>query len=136
MQLAYFPPSSHCGNIGLYHAKLYLKWPAKADLLNSNTKIWELFFLEQSYNTADSGEAVVVTMNVVGKRPLGSSRDTDDGHKTTIAIHAIADLTAGEFVSIILNTKWYLFTNFSSSWHLLIHRRSQPGFYWVKFFFH
>ena len=47
-------------------------------------------------------------MNVVNKRALGSSRDTDGGHKTTIAIHAIAELTAGEFVSMILNTIWYL----------------------------
>ena len=47
-------------------------------------------------------------MNVVGKRALGSSRDADDGHKTTIAIHAIADLTAGEFVSMIFNTLCYL----------------------------
>ena len=46
----------------------------------------------------------MVTMNVVGKRGLGSSRDTDDGHRTTISIHAIADLTAGEFVSMIFNT--------------------------------
>lgn len=53
-----------------------------------------------SYDTADSGEAVVVTMNVVDKRTLGSSRDTDDEHKTTIAMHAIADLTAGEQVSL------------------------------------
>ena len=43
-------------------------------------------------------------MNVFGKRTLGSSRDADDGHKTTIAIHSIADLTAGEQVSLILNT--------------------------------
>ena len=61
--------------------------------------VWDFFFLEQSYDTADSGEAVVVTMNVVDKRTLGSSRDTDDEHKTTIAMHAIADLTAGEQVS-------------------------------------
>jgi len=59
-----------------------------------------------SYNTADSGEAVVVTMNVVGKRGLGSSRDADDGHRTTISIHAIADLTAGEFVAV--KTQGYL----------------------------
>ena len=43
-------------------------------------------------------------MNVFGKRTLGSSRDADDGHKTTIAIHSIADLTAGEQVSLILNS--------------------------------
>ena len=43
-------------------------------------------------------------MNVVGKRTLGSSRDADDGKKTTIALHSIADLTAGEQVSLILNT--------------------------------
>ena len=51
-------------------------------------------------------------MNVVDKRALGSSRDTDGGHKTTIAIHAIAELTAGEFVSMILNTMYVVFMYF------------------------